>query len=282
MGPTGSGKSSFINMVTGRKDGVGHALESFTTEIGMVKYHIPERSSLDVVFVDTPGFDDTYKSDLEILQMIADWLKKTYEKNIKLSGIVYLHRISDNRMAGTPLKNLRMFEELCGKSALQNIILATTMWDEVDETTGLARENELKKRYWKGMMNAGSRVVRFKNSRESAWCILDDFLENANERYAMLLQRELVDMGKQLPETRAGQQLYHRLADLVKKQQNLLRQIQRGMVDEEVDEDLLSELKKNFDDSQKELLQTIADVGALRISLGKRLLHFVSLRWRQS
>lgn len=31
-----------------------------------------------MVFVDTPGFDDTYKSDTEILSMIADWLVKTY------------------------------------------------------------------------------------------------------------------------------------------------------------------------------------------------------------
>jgi hypothetical protein len=30
-----------------------------------------------VVFVDTPGFDDTYKADTEILGMIAEWLVKT-------------------------------------------------------------------------------------------------------------------------------------------------------------------------------------------------------------
>ena len=55
-------------------------------------------------------------------------------------SLLYFHRISDNRMAGTLLKNLRMFEELCGKDALKNVIL-TTMWDEVDEETGLARES---------------------------------------------------------------------------------------------------------------------------------------------
>jgi acyl-CoA-binding protein len=30
-----------------------------------------------VVFVDTPGFDDTFKSDVEILSMIAEWLVTT-------------------------------------------------------------------------------------------------------------------------------------------------------------------------------------------------------------
>lgn len=29
---------------------------------------------VDTVLVDTPGFDDTVKSDLEILNMISDWL----------------------------------------------------------------------------------------------------------------------------------------------------------------------------------------------------------------
>jgi hypothetical protein len=32
----------------------------------------------DLVFVDTPGFDDTHKQDVDILKMIADWLKSTY------------------------------------------------------------------------------------------------------------------------------------------------------------------------------------------------------------
>lgn len=34
-------------------------------------------SSRKVVFVDTPGFDDTNTKDTDILQAIADWLEKT-------------------------------------------------------------------------------------------------------------------------------------------------------------------------------------------------------------
>ena len=59
-------------------------------------------------------------------------------------------------MAGTLLKNLQMFEELCGKDALKNVILTTTMWDEVDEETGLAREEQLKNIYWKPMIDCHS------------------------------------------------------------------------------------------------------------------------------
>ena len=50
---------------------VGHDLESCTAEVSMVRID-------DVVLVDTPGFDDTNKTDREILIMIADWLTNTY------------------------------------------------------------------------------------------------------------------------------------------------------------------------------------------------------------
>jgi GTPase Era involved in 16S rRNA processing len=64
-------------MATGFNNGVGHELQSCTTEIGVIKVHFLEKSDFDVVFVDTPGFDDTNKSDGEILEMIAQWLKAT-------------------------------------------------------------------------------------------------------------------------------------------------------------------------------------------------------------
>ena len=54
------------------------------------------------------------------------------KKHIWLSGLVYCHRILNTQMAATSARHLRTFEELCGKNALQNVILATTMWDEVD------------------------------------------------------------------------------------------------------------------------------------------------------
>jgi predicted GTPase len=54
---------------------VGHGLESYTTEIRTVRYSHPI-DGRPVAFVDTPGFGDTYKSDTEILAMVAEWLVK--------------------------------------------------------------------------------------------------------------------------------------------------------------------------------------------------------------
>lgn len=46
--------------------------------------------------------------------MLADWLNRVYQNNVRLAGILYLHRIGDNRLGGTAMKNLRMFKKLCG------------------------------------------------------------------------------------------------------------------------------------------------------------------------
>jgi hypothetical protein len=54
---------------------VGHKLRSCTTDIRTVRITHPD-DGRPLLLVDTPGFDDTVKSDVEILIMIADYLVK--------------------------------------------------------------------------------------------------------------------------------------------------------------------------------------------------------------
>jgi GTPase Era involved in 16S rRNA processing len=54
---------------------IGHGMASRTTNIQWTRVTHP--TDLDpVVFVDTPGFDDTYRSDTDVLNTIAKWLLK--------------------------------------------------------------------------------------------------------------------------------------------------------------------------------------------------------------
>lgn len=57
---------------------VGENLQSCTSEINIYKLTFLGISDNDIVFVDTPGFDDTNLSDAEILKKISDWLKRTW------------------------------------------------------------------------------------------------------------------------------------------------------------------------------------------------------------
>jgi hypothetical protein len=65
----------FISTVAGVDQGVGHDLVSKTQGVQAVRIRAPEED-IDVVLVDTPGFDDTFKSDREILELISEWLKE--------------------------------------------------------------------------------------------------------------------------------------------------------------------------------------------------------------
>ncbi|KAJ3513215.1 hypothetical protein NLJ89_g3078 [Agrocybe chaxingu] len=270
MGPTGSGKSSFINTTTGYRQGVGHTLESCTSDINVVKFSCQPIFPNDIYFVDTPGFDDTNKSDTEIFKLISNWLNKTYESHIKLSGLLYFHRISDNRMAGTPLKNLRMFEKLVG-SKFHNIILTTTMWDEVDEETGQMREDELRSIYWKTMIDRGSGTARFLQTTQSAFQLLAPLLDEANKRETLLLQKEVTDLGFQLRETSAGQVLFLELEHLVKRQQEMLERIREEMKHPSTDEEQLRFLMEEYQKITSKLASTSKQVSELKISIGLRL-----------
>ena len=82
MGPSGVGKTTFVNYAVRRgARGVNHSLQSDSTKLRF--FRTEERSGPNVppqslVFVDTPGFDDANKSDIEILTMVAEFLVKAY------------------------------------------------------------------------------------------------------------------------------------------------------------------------------------------------------------
>jgi hypothetical protein len=94
-------------------------------------------------------------------------------------------------MAGSLLKNLRMFVSLCGQEAMPNVVIATTMWGEVRTENGERREKELKETFWKDLLDEGCRVERFEDTYESAWLIVDRLA--MEDRAKMRLTHEMVD-----------------------------------------------------------------------------------------
>ncbi|KDQ53417.1 hypothetical protein JAAARDRAFT_434552 [Jaapia argillacea MUCL 33604] len=273
MGPTGSGKSTFVNHITGEEAKVGHSFHSCTSEVQIYKLQSPN-GTYDLVFVDTPGFDDTQKSDTVILTLISDWLNKTYKNKILLSGIIYFHRISDNRMAGTTLKNLGLFQKLCGENTLENVILTTTMWDKVDELTASSREEVLVSTQWRYMLSKKSRTSRFLNTRESAWAVIDPILLSAHQKRALLLQTEMGELQRTLPETSAGYALFNNMNELLKKQQHVLRMLRRCREEmiKSTDSDALETLTAEYNRLRQEVGGTMEELEALRVPFGKRLL----------
>lgn len=152
--------------------------------------------------IDTPGFDDTERSDTEILTEMSRLLALQYEIGIKLKGVIFLHRITDVRMQGTSMKTLQICRKICGTDALKNVILVTTRWDDVDRALGARREEELRSEFWKFMLDFGSTMMRYHGDQDSAVAIVSQLLHK--ETVVLDLQREIVDQGRKLSDTGAG------------------------------------------------------------------------------
>ncbi|KAK8115579.1 hypothetical protein PG984_012081 [Apiospora sp. TS-2023a] len=222
MGVTGSGKSTFVSQLAGEDTAVvGHGLRSETKVTCAYEIHRPGQGSIHIV--DTPGFDDTVTSDTDVLCDIAAFMTKTYQSSVKLAGIIYLHRITDKRVSGSALRNLRMFKELCGQDAYKHVILATSMWNdlpEADKEIGPMRERQLvtDSGFWKDMYERGSVVKRWYD-KTSANNIIDVLLaaSNSNDNMTLQIQKELVDECKELVTTSAGREVNKELAELQKR-----------------------------------------------------------------
>lgn len=131
-----------------------------------------------VTFIDTPGFDDSKRDDGEILTLIGTWLKSAHNKNELLSGVIYLHSITDTRMALSGVRSLDTLKKMCGTENYGNIALVTTMWDTVNKKTGEQRERELTKtvEYWQTMIDDGATVFRHDGQKQTAIDIVKNLL----------------------------------------------------------------------------------------------------------
>ncbi|KAM7222485.1 P-loop containing nucleoside triphosphate hydrolase protein [Rhypophila decipiens] len=209
MGVTGSGKSTFINTLKPGSVIVGDGLESTPSAPQAVQLFLDEDEKYSVTVVDTPGFDDTYRSDAEVLEEITEFLAAQYALKIPLKGVIYLHQIHENKMKGSARQYLEIFRSLCGDQALRNVMLVTTRWDRIGQGElgdALRREQELIDRWWGPMQKMGSHVTQFHGSRGEAEAMI---LELVRDRPSVVLdiQRELVDDQMEIGETKAGQQL---------------------------------------------------------------------------
>ncbi|KIM49761.1 hypothetical protein M413DRAFT_21908 [Hebeloma cylindrosporum] len=267
MGPTGCGKSQIIDLLTGQpgrraKD----TLQSVTKDVTAFRVLNHETHGSHIVLVDTPGFDDVDRSDKEILEMISAWLVKTYKRKLVLAGVIYLHRISDLRMSEAPHRNLRMFGELSGNKSAKKVVLATTMWDKVcDIAEGEKRESALKEKYWNVMLHHGAVVERFLNTPESAWAVINKLVERERNKSALLLQEELLDLGKRLNETNAGKALYLDLQILVAKQNKTIQP----------DVEKPQETEKDMHALLQSADKILREAESLRIPLRRKVARFI-------
>jgi hypothetical protein len=177
-------------------------------------------------------------------------------------------------MAGSPYRNLRMFGNLCGDSAMARVVLVSTMWERINANLGAEREKQLCEQFWKGLIEKGSGVERLQPSDTgAAWRIVGKVIETAQKREQILFQEEIVDLSRQLRETEAGKSLYTTLQkQLLEQKQNL--QALLAKVDKSADSKLRKQLEKECEKNQKLLEKTFQEVKQLKLPLGRRIMLY--------
>jgi len=273
VGITGVGKSTFINLFSDFPVTIGHELEACTAQVAIFPATLPDGTKLWLV--DTPGFDDTYRSDTDILREVAGWLAEAYTHKIKLSGIIYLHRIQDARVGGSGMKNLRMFKALCGEDGLGSVVLATTCWSNVTAEEGKKREQQLceNSNMWKKMIDKGSKVFRQDRAAESAYEIIK-YLVDKKRPVTLDIQKDLVDKGLSLDGTAAGQEV---MADLERQRieyERRLKELRTEMSEAlaQKDRERQEELKEWRSELDQKMLEAQENERNLRAN-GEELRH---------
>ncbi|KIM39589.1 hypothetical protein M413DRAFT_29297 [Hebeloma cylindrosporum] len=233
LGPTGSGKSTFVNTVLGSAEvEVGHHTTSCSKEpYPAYVLPIPDSPGFEgyrLVILDTPGFDDTSVADVDILKRIAEWLAESRHMGALVGGVLYLHDITIKRFTSTASNHLNLLSGLCGEDCMKKTVLVITNWDSVtiDESSKLRREKDMKEKHWKPIIQQGATVHRFLRNRDSAWAIIDMLLKSDDLQKPLLLQTELVDRNIAFPDTTVG-----RKAHFVEEQKKGGRKKQKKFMD---------------------------------------------------
>ncbi|KAH6639507.1 P-loop containing nucleoside triphosphate hydrolase protein [Boeremia exigua] len=211
LGATGAGKSSFIeNCTKDRRPCIGHELTSCTTQVSV---HTMEMLGRTVHLIDTPGFNDTLRSDGETFQELAYWLAAADERKFKLSGIVFLHRITDIRFHSSTRRALEIFKAICGKGAFCGTVVATTMWNRVatgEIEKAQDRQIQLKTKIQDDILAFGGRLVPI-SAAEVDPCNIVRHIVLKDMRLDLAFQKELRQHDRLLHQTTAGKIVYESL-----------------------------------------------------------------------
>lgn len=187
IGVTGAGKSTFAAHASGANVVIGDDLDPCTRDPLAVPFHLDEQ---EIVLIDTPGFDDDKRSDVEILVDVAKWINQgMLSKILTVNALILLHPITRNDVTGNEKRRTRLLEKLLGEDAYKRVTIATTMWGTLAPEYAAELERDLiKKSNWLGegglwgdFRKRGATVERHDNTKESAHNIIRRIVARSNE-----------------------------------------------------------------------------------------------------
>ena len=149
-----------------------------------------------------------------------------------------------------------MFRKLCGDTTLKNVILVTNMWGVDSQDANESREGELSSRFFKPALDKGAQMVRHHDTTQSAHDILRRIIKN---RPAVLqIQRELVDEGKDIVDTAAGESINEELKEQIRRHQKELKELREEIMEALEAKD--NQVRQELEDARKVLEEKIKGI----------------------
>jgi len=117
--------------------------------------------------------------------------KELASKAYLISGVLYLHRIIDERLYGSSKRGIQLFIRICGLGAMSSVRILTTQWGLLQNwNEGIAREQQFRRGPWKIMVDHGAVVEQFDGHPEGARKISKSF-ERATPRW-LRVQEQMI------------------------------------------------------------------------------------------
>lgn len=158
----------------------------------------------------------------------------SYEMKQKFIGVIYMHDISITRVSGITVRNIGLFKAAVGEVAAKNVVVVASKWDLVDSSVAEQRQAELMEEpdFFSTIMKAGGTMQKHGRG-DSPLGIIRYILQK--HHVTLEIQREMVDEGKKLNETAAGdilnQEIAKALAEVKVAHQIQMDELKRHMED---------------------------------------------------
>ncbi|KAF9044925.1 hypothetical protein BJ165DRAFT_1317976, partial [Panaeolus papilionaceus] len=224
-GPTGAGKSSFIEAVACNSSLQisSNRLEGFTQSISTYRVKNVHQAGDPIYLVDVPGFADTKISMMGIVSMLREWAKKTGY----ISHILYFMPINNPRLPGSHRQVVQMFHGLTGIRSAGHITIVSTMWDCFSGRSAAERAEsnfkQLQDEIWKEYIDQKSVIIKFYNTPKSALSTLDRSFRYALDNFHI---ERMIDGSPRLGYTEFGPNVYEDLQTRIQNLRNYRADIQ--------------------------------------------------------
>jgi len=155
---------------------------------------------------------------------------------VHVTGVLFLHRIIDNKFTQTADRVSNMLKNICGDDAMKHLMLCTTMWDRVPEDEGSRRFDELRETgAWQEMILGGASVAKISNAssnaRANAERIVTRLIKNA-QPVELVIQDEMGNRNLKVVQTGAGQILNEHLQAVQAEARRDLEEVQMKLREE--------------------------------------------------